>query len=232
MKSLISTMLGTASLALPKNSRHTVRVCAGIWCTIQRQLVIRPSQPSFWMPGRPERNLSVTSLPRPSLRKVLPGISRRSVRSSVLPSAAKYCRSNTALSASWILPRLWPMRVTSSHSASGVTMRHEAEVVERRAPQHGLLAAGVHRDVAADARGLGRGRVDREHEARALGRIGHALRDHAGLGPDGRHRVVEARQRAQLDLGHGLELLGVDDRAVPGRAGSRRRCSRCRRRAE
>ena len=27
MKSLISTMLGTASLALPKNSRHTVRVC-------------------------------------------------------------------------------------------------------------------------------------------------------------------------------------------------------------
>jgi hypothetical protein len=88
MKSLISTMLGTASFALPKNSRHTVRVCEGILCTTQRQLVMRPSQPSFWMPGRPERNLSVTSLPRPSLRNDLPGMSRRSVRSGVLPSAA------------------------------------------------------------------------------------------------------------------------------------------------
>ena len=38
-------------------------------CRIQRADVIRPSQPSFWMPGRPARNLSVTSLPRPSLRK-------------------------------------------------------------------------------------------------------------------------------------------------------------------
>jgi hypothetical protein len=34
---------GTASLALPKNSRHTVRVCAGMRCTTQRALVIRPS---------------------------------------------------------------------------------------------------------------------------------------------------------------------------------------------
>ena len=37
MKSLISTMLGTASRALPKNSRHTVRVCSGMRCTTQRR---------------------------------------------------------------------------------------------------------------------------------------------------------------------------------------------------
>ncbi|MNV08932.1 hypothetical protein D3C71_994100 [compost metagenome] len=90
------------------------------------------------------------------------------------------------------------------------------EVVQRRAPEHGLLAAGVHGDVAADARGLGGGRVDREHEARALGRVGHALRDHASLGPDGGHGRGQAGQRDVLDLGHGLELLGVDDHALPG----------------
>ena len=128
MKSLISTMLGTASLALPKNSRHTVRVCSGMRCTIQRALVIKPSVPSFCTPGRPARNLSVTSLPRPSLRKVLPGMSRRSVRMGVLPSASKYCNSKLATSASWILPRLCPTRVTSSHSPSGVTMRQLARL--------------------------------------------------------------------------------------------------------
>jgi hypothetical protein len=89
MKSRISTMLGTASLALPKNSRHTVRVCAGMRCTTQRALVIRPSQPSFWMPGRPDRNLSVTSLPRPSLRKVWPGIVQRLAPQFGLAVAAK-----------------------------------------------------------------------------------------------------------------------------------------------
>ncbi len=128
MKSLISTIEGTASLALPKNSRHTVRTCEGMRCTTQRALVIRPSQPSFWMPGRPARNLSVTSLPSPSLRKAVPGMSSRSVRCRCLPLASKYFSSKRATSTSWILPRLWSSRVTSSHSASGVTMRQEARL--------------------------------------------------------------------------------------------------------
>ena len=49
--------------------------------------------------------------------------------------------------------------------------RHHAprhEVVQRGAPQHRLLAAGVHGDVAADAGSFGGRRVDREHEAGAL----------------------------------------------------------------
>ena len=64
--------------------------------------------------------------------------------------------------------------------------RHHAprrEIVERGAPQHRLLAPRVHRDVAADARGLGRGRIDREHMTGTLGRIGDTLRDDAGFGP-------------------------------------------------
>ena len=128
MKSLISTIEGTASLALPKNSRHTVRTCAGMRCTTQRALVMRPSQPSFWMPGNPARNLSVTSLPRPCLRKVAPGMSRRSLRSSLLPLASNQRSSKLATSTSWILPRLWFRRTTSSHLASGVTIFHDARL--------------------------------------------------------------------------------------------------------
>ncbi|MPM61466.1 hypothetical protein SDC9_108326 [bioreactor metagenome] len=55
-------------------------------------------------------------------------MSRRSVRTWVLPSASKYFSSKQAISASWILPRLWPTRVTSSHSACGVTMRQLARL--------------------------------------------------------------------------------------------------------
>jgi len=84
----------------------------------------------------------------------------------VLPSALKYCSSKLATSTSWILPRLWLMR---GHFQPLGLRRHHApagQVVQRGAPQHGLFAAGVHGDVAADARGLGRRRVHREHISR------------------------------------------------------------------
>jgi hypothetical protein len=90
------------------------------------------------------------------------------------------------------------------------------QVVERGAPEHGLLAAGVHGDVAADAAGLGAGGVDGEDVAGTLGGVGHALRDDAGFGVDGGHLLRHARQVHPLDLAHRLELLGVDDRALPG----------------
>jgi len=86
-----------------------------------------------------------------------------------------------------------------------------SQVVQRRAPENGLLAAGIHRDVAAYAGGLGRGRVDRKDVPATFGRIGHALRDHAGFGPDGGHGLVQPGQRHLLDLGHGLEFFSVDD---------------------
>jgi hypothetical protein len=102
-----------------------------------------------------------------------------------------------------------PLRLGRDHAPGG-------QVVQRRAPQHGLLAARVHRDVAAYAGGFGGGRVDREHKAAALGGIGHALGDHAGFGPDGGDRCFKARQRDHFHLGHGFELFGVDDGRLPG----------------
>ena len=95
-------------------------------------------------------------------------------------------------------------------------MRQLARVIQRRAHSTAFFAACVHGDVAANARGLGAGGVHRKHKARALGRIGHALGDHTGFGPDGAHLPVQTRQAAHLHLGHGFELFGVDDHALPG----------------
>ncbi len=84
---MISTIAGVESRTAPKNSRQTVRAAGGIRCSTKRALVINPSQPSFWMPGRPERNLSVTSLPSPAFLNDAPGIASVSLRSTVVPSA-------------------------------------------------------------------------------------------------------------------------------------------------
>jgi hypothetical protein len=97
---LISTIAGVESRTCPKNSRQTVRIAGGIVCRMKRALVMSPSQPSFWIPGSPARNLSVTSLPRPVLRKVPPGIVSACVRVGVLPSAANHTHSNVAWAAS------------------------------------------------------------------------------------------------------------------------------------
>jgi hypothetical protein len=84
----------------------------------------------------------------------------------LLPAvASQRTRRKLTSSCSWILPKLWfeafdvePVAVGRHHAPRG-------QVVQRRAPQHGLLAAGVHRDVAADAGGVGRGRVAGEDQA-------------------------------------------------------------------
>ncbi len=108
-----------------------MRIWRGIRCRIQRALVMMPSQPSFCTPGRPARNLSVTSLPSPSLRNLRPSIASVSLRSSFSPGArlpSNHFSSNVATGTSWILPRLWSRRVTSSQLPSGSTMRHQARL--------------------------------------------------------------------------------------------------------
>ena len=77
---MISTIAGMASRAWPKNSRQTVLTWRGMRCNTHRAEVITPSHPSFWTPGSPPRNLSVTSLPSPILRNRAPSMARRSVR--------------------------------------------------------------------------------------------------------------------------------------------------------
>ena len=85
------------------------------------------------------------------------------------------------------------------------------QVVQRRAPQHGLLAAGVHRDVAADTGGACGGGVDREHAASQRGCFGDALGHHARAGANRSHRLSHARQREFFDRADVDELFGVDD---------------------
>ena len=90
------------------------------------------------------------------------------------------------------------------------------QVVQRGAPQHRLLAASVHGDIAADTGSLRRRRVHRKFKTCPLRGIGHALGHHTGLGPHGGHVVVHPGQAAHFHLGHGLEFFGIDHRAAPG----------------
>jgi hypothetical protein len=113
-----------------------------------------------------------------------------------------------------------PVALAVDHAPPG-------EIVDGRAPQDGLLAAGVHRDIAADAAGVGRGRIDGEHQAALGGGVRDAARHHAGFGENGCNGVRQPRQAGALDAGQALELLGVDDgrqrsqrQRAPGVAGS------------
>ena len=106
-----------------------MREKSGIRCSMNRADVMIPSHPSFCTPGKPPRNLSVTSLPSPCLRNCRPGISSSSGSDNgVLPSVANRLRRKRARSVSWIFPRLWSQRSTSSQFPSGVTIFQEARL--------------------------------------------------------------------------------------------------------
>ncbi len=96
-----------------------------------------------------------------------------------------------------------PVAVRIDHAPPG-------EIVDRRTPQHRLLAARVHRDVAADARSVSGSRIDREHEARALCSFGHAARDHACFGENRGDLRGDFRQRRLLDRPERFQLFGID----------------------
>ena len=102
---------------------------------------------------------------------------------------------------------LKPVAVRVDHLPPG-------QVVERGAPQHRLLAAGVHRDVAADAGGRGRGRVNGEDATCQRCGFRDALGDHAGAGTDRRVGRCVAGQDDFLDRADVDQLLGVDHRRV------------------
>ena len=94
--------------------------------------------------------------------------------------------------------------------AFGIDHPPPGEIVDRGAVQHGLLAAGVHRDIAANAGSVGRGRIDREHASGALGGLRHAPRHDAGLGQHGGHRTVQAGQQELLDAAAAFEFLRIE----------------------
>ena len=100
--------------------------------------------------------------------------------------------------------------------AIGIHHAPPGEVIQGGAPQHRFLAAGVHGDVAAHTRSLGRGRIDSEYVTRVLGRLGDPLGDDPGTGPHRGDRGLHARQRANLDRTELVELFGIDDHRFPG----------------
>jgi hypothetical protein len=85
---------------------------------------------------------------------------------------------------------------------------------QRGAPQHRLLAAGVHGDVAADGGGVLRGGVDREGQVVGCGQVGDASGDDAGGAVHHRHRRCDAGQLPLLHRRQMQQLFGVDHRAV------------------
>ena len=98
-----------------------------------------------------------------------------------------------------------PLGVRRHHAPGG-------QVVDRRSPQNRFLAAGIHRDVAADTRGVGRCRVHRENEASRFRRIHHAPRDDARTAADDGRAASESRQYRVLDRAQRFQLFGVHDR--------------------
>ena len=105
----------------------------------------------------------------------------------------------------------------SDFQPAGIRRHHapRCQVVERRAPQHSLLAAGVHRNIATDARRVGRCRIDGEDEFLALRRFHHATRHDARTRVDRGCRHGSPRQNDTVDRRQPFEFLGVDDRRTP-----------------
>ena len=182
---------------------------------MKRAEVIRPSQPSFWMPGRPARNLSVTSLPSPVLRKRAAG-NGQDLRRSLSASCHRRRSGGFRSVASRGVVDLAEIVVQAAdHHPVGVRRDHlpRHQVVQRGAPQHGLLAAGVHRHVAADAGGIGRRRVDREHQAGVVGGFHHPRVTTPA--PQWMVRNFEFASRAACSVSTALsrfEFFGIDDR--------------------
>ena len=151
----------------------------------------------------------MTSLPRPALRNALPGMDERFLafdRRAVgrVPDELEGRDGRVVDLAEVVVDarHLEPARVGRHHPP-------RQEVVERRAPQHGLLAARVHRDVAADARGVGGRRVDGEDESRRFGRVHHAARDDAGAAIDRRDRLRVSRESRRARSGESRSSFSV-----------------------
>ncbi len=64
------------------------------------------------------------------------------------------------------------------------------QIIDCGAPQDRLFSTCIHRDVAADARGLPGCGIDRKNITGTVRSLCHTLGDHAGLGVNYRHIAV------------------------------------------
>ena len=83
--------------------------------------------------------------------------------------------------------------------AIGVDHAPRRKVVDGRAPEHGLLATGIHGDISTHTGGIGRGGIHRKDQPCCIGGIGHAPSHHARTGIDGSHGIAAAGQDQFLD---------------------------------
>ena len=152
-----------------------------------------PSQPSFCIPGQAGEKFVGHILAQAGLAEARArdfeyffGPQRFAV--SLQTADAKARKRRVVDLAQVVLEALdfQPVGVRRDHAPGG-------QVVERGAPQHGLLAAGVHRDIAADARGVRRGRIAGPHQFRRVGRFHGAAGDYAGTAAKSRHGMIDAR---------------------------------------
>src|SRR5581483_5827334 len=98
---------------------------------------------------------------------------------------------------------LQPVTLGVDHSPPG-------QIVDGRTPQHCLLTAGVHGNVASYTRGFRRGGIDGKYQLGALGSIPDTLGDDAGARQDGRHGPQFAWELDAFHIPQVFELLGVD----------------------
>ncbi len=84
------------------------------------------------------------------------------------------------------------------------------EIVDRRAPQHGFLAAGIHGDIAADAGSIRGSRIHSKYAASSIRRFHDPASHDACCAMNGGHRLRQAGQQHRFHRTEGFQLLGVD----------------------
>ena len=114
----------------------------------------------------------------------------------------------------------FPQVVADTHHFQPVAVGHDhapgSEIVQGGAPEHGLLAAGVHGDIAADGGSILRGGIDGEGQLVLLGQIGNPAGDHAAFCPYRGHGFFHAGQGSFFHRPQADEFFGVDHRRKPG----------------
>ena len=199
---MISTIDGVESCDLPEElEAHGAHRAAASGAARTCADVMRPSQPSFCTPGSPAEELVGHVLAEAGLaqRRALESrsVSLRSQRRAVGVEPAS---SNARPRASWILPRLWSGRVTSSHSASGVTIRHDARLSSAVPHSTAFLPPAFIATLPPMHEASADVGIDGEDKPRRFRGLHHALRDDARAAVDRRDRRVAARaERNALD---------------------------------
>ncbi len=163
---------------------------------MKRAEVMMPSQPSFWTPGRPARNLSVTSLPRPALRKLRArnlqdlGLAVR----RVLPSRrSRWIWKRASARVVDLAEVVVEARRLPSSARSASTMRQEARLSSAVPHSTAFLPPAFMATLPPMQEASAEVGSHGEHEAGRLGRFHHAPRDHAGAAADASASVAPRR---------------------------------------